>query len=212
MAGDDTNSCPCLEPLDYLCHCLTVLNLSLHVCSRSPEMPAPFAGDCVTGLDQSVKESGGSPCVDESMRLTSKESLSSGGASATTCLGTPPRPTRLPGMRLGNARVCVTDDTDSVVLGSSDGNELRDSHSFFMKRKAAVAAIGTEMAGEGKISDMATSGAGRRVLTEKGAMAEDGELRDKPLHAAEGVDSELYFDTVLNCYFDKATNKYYGLR
>lgn len=30
-------------------------------------------------------------------------------------------------------------------------------------------------------------------------------------HDPEGVNSELYFDPVLNCYYDRVADKYYGL-
>lgn len=31
-------------------------------------------------------------------------------------------------------------------------------------------------------------------------------------HDSEEVNSELYFDPVLNCYYDRVADKYYGLR
>lgn len=83
-------------------------------------------------------------------------------------------------------------DIDSVVFGSTGGH------------------------GEGfRDSGASLTGAGRGVEKETGKTFResvgDGEgPRGEPLQVREG-DEELYFDPILNCYYDRATDKYYGL-
>jgi len=86
----------------------------------------------------------------------------------------------------------VEDDTDSVVLGSRDST--------------ASAAPGEESAGEG----IGGGGAGRPA---EGGKREARDRGGGDRHEdGEGGSSDLYFDPVLNCYYDREADKYYGLR
>lgn len=88
-------------------------------------------------------------------------------------------------------------ETDSVVLGSRD---------------STASAAGTP--GGGTVEEEPGVRVGPAAKGEDGVVKREGRGRrgDGVRHDCEGGDSELYFDPVLNCYYDRVADKYYGLR
>lgn len=85
-------------------------------------------------------------------------------------------------------------DTDSVVLGSRDST--------------ASAAPGEGTAEEEPGARAGPAAEGREGAVKREVRGRGGGVQ----HESEGGNSELYFDPVLNCYYDRVADKYYGLR
>ena len=150
--------------------------------SQSPEARAPLSGDRSSAPTMSPF---GGPSA-----KTAPEAVSGGGgeAGAVSFVDSPQR------QRIGaHGATCSNRnddaDADSVVFGSPEG--ARDDGS-----REPVARVPARSRGEVGIASEAARGrgGGRDILPR-----------------ARGGDNDLYFDPVLNCYYDRAADKYYGL-
>eukprot|EP00752_Nemacystus_decipiens_P008031 g7177.t1 len=90
------------------------------------------------------------------------------------------------------------------------GNDGGDSDSVVLGSRASTASAAP---GEGAAEEEPNGRAG--PAAEGGGEVDKREVRDRGggvERDPEGANSELYFDPVLNCYYDKVADKYYGLR
>lgn len=86
-------------------------------------------------------------------------------------------------------------DADSVVLGS----------------RASTASVAP---GEGTVEEEPGTFAGSTAEGREGVVKRRARDRGGGVEhdSDEEVNSQLYFDPVLNCYYDRVADKYYGLR
>lgn len=153
--------------------------------SQSPSQArAPLSGDRSTTT----------PHGDPLANTTPSAISGAGGGTGAVSIADAPGRHRI-GAR-GATRSNRNDDTDadSVVFGSPKG--VRDDD----PREQSVARVPARSRGEfGAVSE-----------TSRGR--ERGNDGGTPPQAQGGGDNDLYFDPVLNCYYDRVADKYYGLR
>lgn len=162
-------------------------------CSRSPETRALFTGDRSPAPMRTAGTGGDGPV--KTNALVNRHST--GGSNPVTLIFSP-----------RHARTSLYDssdgggDVDSVVFGSAGGGYGEGSPGSVVPPSAGS---GRNTARNTKAPTQGQQGA------DETAIRQGGGGRDTSLRAG-GDDDELYFDPVLNCYYDRAANKYYGLR
>lgn len=152
--------------------------------SQSPEARASLPGDRSSA--QTITPFGGPSAK------TAPQAVSGGGGEtvAVSFVDSPP-----PRQRIGAHGAACSNrnddaDADSVIFGSPK-KALDDG---FREPVARVPARS-----RGEVSAVSEAARGR------------GGERDTSPQAQGGGANDLYFDPVLNCYYDRAADKYYGL-
>lgn len=158
--------------------------------SQSPEKRAPFTGNYSPARASAVAEN-----------LQADSSTTKIlGSSSSSGHGRPNGSTASPFESLDyRQRESIGDasnddgDTDSVVLGS----------------RASTASVAP---GEGAVEEEPGARAGSAAEGEERVKRETRDRGGGLQHDSDGGSSQLYFDPVLNCYYDRVADKYYGLR
>ena len=152
--------------------------------SQTPEARAPSSGD--RSLASIVTPSGA-----PSGKIAPQPVSGGGGETGAVSFVDSPRRQRIGahGATCGDRDDDA--DADSVVFGSPNGARDDDGS------RNPIARVPARSRGEAGAVLEAASGRGGG--------------RDTPSRVRGGGDNDLYFDPVLNCYYDRAADKYYGL-
>ncbi|CAM9375207.1 unnamed protein product [Laminaria digitata] len=159
--------------------------------SHSPEVGgAPLSGDRSSAPATA-------PFGDDPSAKTAPQAVSAGGGGEIGAVSFVEPPRHYQRIGAHGATTCKNrndDDTDvdSVVFGSPEGGAREDGS------REPVARVSAQSRREvGAASEV---GRGR-----------DGGRGTPTPPQAQGGRNDLYFDPVLNCYYDRAADKYYGL-
>lgn len=88
-------------------------------------------------------------------------------------------------------------------------NNDGDTDSVVLRSRASTASAAP---GEGTVEGEPGAHAGTAKREEGVVKREARDRAGGARHGSEGGNGELYFDPVLNCYYDRVADKYYGLR